>query len=309
MSKVPARAPADDLDGQPVLVEQIARLHEPAHPLERGLVARRPAHHVGAVAGIALQPAQVQRPLIGHELAQMQRGLARLHAGTPAAHLHVHEDVQHLARAPQCARQLADVLRIVHHRQGLGIPVEHLEEAADLLRPHHLGGDEQIADARRRHHLGLAHLGHAHSHRARGDLPARDLRTLVGLGVRADLLAHRRHVGGHLLQIALEAIEIEEQRGRGKLGLCHGGENSTVAPAAGPGGCRPHARKTLLRMPPPDHAPISLAPGSLSTAPAPPRGRLLTHGDRRRRASTRLAYTPSMFPVTRSQVRSPTVRS
>jgi hypothetical protein len=166
----------------------------------------------------------------------VQRGLARLHAGAPAAHLHVHENIEHLARAAHRRRQLADVLGIVHHRQRLGVLVEHFQESSDLLRPHHLGGDEEIPDARGGHHLRLAHLGHADADRARRDLPARDLRALVGLGVRADLLAHRLHMGGHLLEIALETIEIEEQRGSGKLGLGHGGENSTAAPAPpGPG--------------------------------------------------------------------------
>jgi hypothetical protein len=152
----------------------------------------------------------------------VQRGLARLGPGAAAADLHVHEHVQHLARAAHRRGQLADVVGVVHHRERLRVAVEHLEQASDLLRPHHLGGDEEIADPRRRHHLRLRHLGHAHAHRPGRDLTARDLRALVRLRVRAQLFSHRLHMGGHLLDVALEAVEIEEERGRGQLGFRHG---------------------------------------------------------------------------------------
>ena len=107
-----------------------------------------------------------------------------------------------------------------HH--GLGLALEHAQEPADLLRPDHLRRDEDIAHAGRRHHVGLADLGHADAHGAGGDLAPRDLRALVGLGVRAQLLAGGLDIGGHLLDIALEAVEVEEEGGRGELVSRHG---------------------------------------------------------------------------------------
>ena len=80
---------------------------------------------------------------------------------------------------------------MVHHHQRLRLAPQDAQQAADLLRPHHLGRDQEIAHARGRHHLGLAHLGHADADRAGRDLAAGDLGALVGLGVGAELLAGR----------------------------------------------------------------------------------------------------------------------
>ena len=69
---------------------------------------------------------------------------------------------------------------------------------------------------------GLSDLGHADADGARRHLAQRDLGALVRLGVGAELLAGGLHVGGHLPDIALEAIEVEQQRGGRQLGARHG---------------------------------------------------------------------------------------
>ena len=111
---------------------------------------------------------------------------------------------------------------MVHDDQGLRLAVEHAQQPPDLLRADHLGGDQEIAHAGGGHHLGLADLGHADADGAGRHLAQRDLRALVRLGVGAELLAGGLHVGGHLPDIALEAIEVEQQRGGRQLGARHG---------------------------------------------------------------------------------------
>ena len=203
-------AAAHNLRGQVVLLEQIARLHEPAHPAVRGLAAVGVALDVRAVSGIALEAAKVERGLERDETAQVHGGLARLGACAATAHVHVHQHVRDPARAGHGLPQLADVLGIVHHYHRLGRAIEHAHEPADLLGPDHLGGDEDVADARGGHHLRLAHLGAADADGARGDLAPRDLLALVRLRVRAELLAHGLHVGGHLGDVPLEAVQVQQ---------------------------------------------------------------------------------------------------
>src|SRR5213594_4204684 len=79
------------------------------------------------------------------------------------------------------------------------------------------------------HHLGLAQLGAGDTQRAGLDLALRDLRALVGLGVRADRFAGAAHVRRHPLEVALEAIEIEQQRGGWNLVSGHGGGHSSIS--------------------------------------------------------------------------------
>ncbi len=187
------------------------------------------ARHVRAVSGIALEAAQVERGLQGDHAPDMDGRFSRLRARPPSAHVHVHEDVEHLARGGHGLAELANIVRIVHHHQRLRRLLEHAHQTADLLGPHYFRGDEHVADARRRHHLGFAHLGAADAHRARGDLSARDLRTLVGLGVRPDLLPRRLHIRGHLGDVPLEAVQVEEEGGGGDLVPVHDvGEHTTA---------------------------------------------------------------------------------
>src|SRR4029453_12294122 len=58
--------------------------------------------------------------------------------------------------------------------------------------------------------------------RAGGDLPLGDLRTAMGLGVRAEVFPRLVHVSGHARQIAFEAVDIEQERGGGDLVAVHG---------------------------------------------------------------------------------------
>ncbi len=188
-----------------------------------------------AVPRVALKPPEVERGLGHHATPQLQRRLARLGAGPPAPHVHVHQHVQHEPGLGHRLAELPHVVRVVHHHQGLRLAAQDADQTADLLGPHDLGGDQEVPDPGGGHHLRLAHLGHAHADRAGRDLPAGDLGALVGLGVGAKLLAGGRDVGRHLLDVALEAIEVEQKRRGRDLGAFHGGASIPCAREARPG--------------------------------------------------------------------------
>src|SRR3989442_2992820 len=148
-------------------------------------------------------------------------GLARLHAGAPVAGVDVDHHVEGHAVFDGRARERVHVLGVVdadHRVRRLG---HQAHEPADRARRHHLRGDQEAMDAEARHHLGLAELRARDAEGAGADLPARDLGTAMGLGVRAQLLAGGAHVLGHALQVPLEAIHVEQQRGRRDLVTRH----------------------------------------------------------------------------------------
>ena len=55
--------------------------------------------------------------------------------------------------------------------------------------------------------------------RAGGDLPLGDLGALVRLGVRAEADLGLLAVGGHFFDVGLEGVEIDDEGGRGNVGL------------------------------------------------------------------------------------------
>ena len=73
-------------------------------------------------------------------------------------------------------------------------------------------GDEHVRDPAIDHRLGLADLLHAHADRAELDLLQRDDRAFVGLGVRPQPDAGAGDALGQAAQIALERVEIDDQR-------------------------------------------------------------------------------------------------
>src|SRR5256884_1303134 len=215
------RAAGDDLHRQPLGFEARARVHQRRHRRARRLAALRPAHHVRAVTGVALQPAQPQRPPVDHEAAQGEGGLPRLHAGAPVADVDIDHHVEGHAVLDGRARKRVHVLGVVDDDHRVGRLGHQAHEAADRARRHHLRRDEQAADAEARHHLRLAELRARDADRAGGDLLVRDLGAAMRLGVRPELLAGRAHVLGHALEIALEAIHVEQERGRRNLVARH----------------------------------------------------------------------------------------
>jgi hypothetical protein len=82
------------------------------------------------------------------------------------------------------------------------------------LWPDYLITHQHIGDAAVDHGLGLRHLLAADSHRPCSHLARRDHGALVRLGVRAQSDACTTQTVGHLRHIALERIEVYQQRRR-----------------------------------------------------------------------------------------------
>ena len=87
-------------------------------------------------------------------------------------------------------------------------------EACELLLADDLVGDEHVANAGGDERLGLADLLAADADRAALDLRVRDVRALVRLRVRAQRDAAAAHGVGHQVEVALERVEVDDERRR-----------------------------------------------------------------------------------------------
>ena len=86
------------------------------------------------------------------------------------------------------------------------------DQPADLDRSHDLVGDQDVANARGGHHLGLAQLRARDADRAGGDLHPRNLRRLVRLRMRPPRDAMRAAGGDDPRDVGLHDVEIDQQR-------------------------------------------------------------------------------------------------
>ena len=109
--------------------------------------------------------------------------------------------------------QIGYVARVVGQNADLGL-AHKSGEARKFLLSHDLVRHEHVGDTARDQRLGLAHLLAAHADRPRGDLRPGDLGALVALRVRAQAHAAALHRVRHALEVALEGIQIENERGR-----------------------------------------------------------------------------------------------
>src|SRR5207302_3273643 len=183
--------------------------------------------------GVALEAAERKGRGRRHGAGERQRGLAGPRPGPAAADIDVDQDPEHVPGGAGRAREVPHVVWVVDHDEHTRVVVEEAYQPADLLVAHDLGGDQEAGDPRGRHHLRLRELGADDARRTRGDLAPRDLRALVGLGVRAELLARGRHVRGRGTEVPVEAVEVEEKGGGGDFVAGHGADSST--PPAAPG--------------------------------------------------------------------------
>ncbi len=108
-------------------------------------------------------------------------------------------------------RQLLDRDGIVDAHPDAGVAREACEPF-QLPQAHHLIADEDVAHAARHQDLGLGDLLAAHADRAPRDLLGRNDRRFVGLGVRAQPNAEPAHRCSHRVEIALEGVEVDDQR-------------------------------------------------------------------------------------------------
>ena len=183
---------------------------------------------------VGVQSREAQVPAAGDSLRKRESGRARLDAAAMRADVDLDEDVQaHPLRARRCV-QLRDVARVVGEHSDFRLAGK-AREPRDLASSHDLVRDEHVGDAAGHQRLGLAHLLRAHADRAGGDLPARDLRALMTLRVRAEPHRTALHRLRHTRDVSLERVQIDDERrrvdvvernsgGRGSRG--HGGRHS-----------------------------------------------------------------------------------
>ena len=96
-------------------------------------------------------------------------------------------------------------------------------EPRQLRGAHHLVAHQDVGNAAPGQRLGLRHLLHALADRAARHLQLRDHRRLVRLGVRPQLRPGRRQQFRHVVEIGLERVEVDQQRGRIDFVLAHAG--------------------------------------------------------------------------------------
>ena len=110
--------------------------------------------------------------------------------------------------------QVVDVAGVVDADEDAGLP-RKLRQPVDLQRIDDLVGDQHVADAACDDRLGFGDLLTAHADSAAEvHLDARDVGGLVGLGVCAMTHAHFPGEIAHPLHVALEGVEIDDQRRR-----------------------------------------------------------------------------------------------
>ena len=115
---------------------------------------------------------------------------------------------------------LGDVVGIVDAHADLGAARQR-RQPVELGRARHLVGDQHVADAALHQHLGFRHLLAAHADRAEFHLPGRDDGRLVRLGMRTQPHAGLADEVRHAPQVALEGVEIDDQRRRVDVGERH----------------------------------------------------------------------------------------
>ena len=133
-------------------------------------------------------------------------------AAADAIEADVHLD-DHAARNPLIAaggRQRLDLRVMIARDDRIGRTAER-DDALELPRADDHVGDQQIADAGGRHHLGFGDFRARHADRAGRHLRQRDRRRLVAFHVGPPLLAARGDEVGHLAQVRLHRVAIDAQ--------------------------------------------------------------------------------------------------
>src|SRR5438094_101516 len=191
------------------------------------LVAREPVLAAGALDGLR------RKGLVGRKRLQStvhHRAIGRRHAHHRRGHRQRHLEFRHGVAGAAADAAIVEV----HHAVGAALQLgEPAQLDVDVVRARRAAGDDlhrqpvgfearaRVHQRRHRRARRLAELRARDADRAGGDLLVRDLGAAMGLGVRPELLAGRAHVLGHALEIALEAIHVEQERGRRNLVARH----------------------------------------------------------------------------------------
>ena len=210
---MPVPAPVTLGQGRPDSGERLDRL---AHRFDRAvdrLAALGRGRKMLGSAVIRLQALEAQMRRIRDPAGEVSGG----RSGRDAAALHPDLDLDErpeldavVARHP---RGGVDLLGIIEAQRDLGVLGEP-RQASQLRRADDLVADEDVADAGARERFRFRDLLHALADGAERDLPFRDLRAFVGLRVRPEPDTGVARNPRHLLEIALERVEVDDQRRR-----------------------------------------------------------------------------------------------
>ena len=144
--------------------------------------------------------------------------IGKRHHGRPrfdASPLHADIDLddhgQHAVGGNRSSRQGVHVGDAVDGNDGLG-PSHQRDQPRDLGRADDLVRQQDVADPRRRHDLGLAKLGAGDADGAGGKRLAGDLRGLQALDMRAPVDAALPTGGGDPRNIRFHDVEVDDER-------------------------------------------------------------------------------------------------
>src|SRR5205807_4030662 len=168
---------------------------------------------IGSISAVGEDPGDAEAREASHVLRQRRESLPGADPAPPQPGIHLEQHVERDAGVLRRSGQRPRPVGAVHADPEPDLPRER-DEPGELRAADHLIGQEDVPDARARHHLGLADLGEGEADRPGAHLPARDLHALVRLAVRPELhsgLPGERRPAG---DVALEAVHVDDQRRR-----------------------------------------------------------------------------------------------
>ena len=189
------------------------------HHLARRRLPLREADDVRGTAGIRLDAPDPQRLAAVDPLGQLHGGRAGRDARPVVADVEIHQDIHPDPLRQGGLRQQVGLMRVADGQHDRRILPDQRDHPGDLPGLDDRRGQEHPRDAGGDHRLGLRDGRHRDPPRPRGQLPPRDLRALVRLGVRPQRTTVAATVLRHLLEIGLEPVQVHQQRRRRQVGL------------------------------------------------------------------------------------------
>ncbi len=177
--------------------------------------------------------AQLEAGQFGDAPRAVQR-LLGWHAHAVIARVHLQTHVETEARVGEHRAQRGRARDAVD-AHGQARALVQRQQASALVGTDHGIGHEQVVEAGRGEGLGLRHFGHGQPARPGQKLQAGDVGALVRLGVRAQAHAGAARGRGHARDVALEHLEVHQDRGRLELVECPRRSQPLARPASGEG--------------------------------------------------------------------------
>jgi GNAT superfamily N-acetyltransferase len=153
----------------------------------------------------------------------------RRHAAAPGAAVDLHEALDLGAVLLRSRRQVGHIFHVVDAADGARAELGHARQTVDLGRVADLVGHQHVLDAAAGEDLGLGNLLAADAAgAAQFDLQLGHVDGLVHLAVHP--VAHAMGLGvvAHLLDVALQRVEVEDEAGRLDVAFVHAGKGGDV---------------------------------------------------------------------------------